>query len=80
MRTVGRAVFPFLVVGALWELVARSGLFHARLFPRLEEVASAFVRLTADGILPHHARWASFLSRLTYVVVDELHVAAARCG
>jgi len=26
------------------------------------------------GILPHHARWATFLMRLRYVVVDELHL------
>lgn len=26
------------------------------------------------GILPHHARWARFLARLRYVVVDEIHV------
>jgi DEAD/DEAH box helicase domain-containing protein len=26
------------------------------------------------GILPNHARWATFLMRLRYVVVDELHV------
>src|SRR5438309_11932044 len=25
------------------------------------------------GILPSHARWATFLKRLRYVVVDELH-------
>jgi NitT/TauT family transport system permease protein len=55
VRAAGRAVFPFLVVGAIWELIARSGIFHPRLFPRLEEVASAFARLTAEGILPHHA-------------------------
>jgi DEAD/DEAH box helicase domain-containing protein len=26
------------------------------------------------GILPHHDRWARFLARLSYVVVDELHI------
>lgn len=26
------------------------------------------------GVLPHHGRWATFLHRLRYVVVDELHV------
>ena len=25
------------------------------------------------GVLPHHARWATFLMRLRYVVLDELH-------
>ena len=27
-----------------------------------------------SGVLPHHDRWATFLGRLRYVVVDELHV------
>ena len=48
-------IVPFVVVGALWELVAHSGAFPRRLFPPLEEVAATFVRLSAAGILPQHA-------------------------
>jgi NitT/TauT family transport system permease protein len=54
-RIVARTAFPFLVVGALWELVAHFGIFPPRLFPPLEQVASACFRLTIEGILPHHA-------------------------
>jgi len=53
-RTPVRTAIPFIVVFGLWELVARLGIFPKRLFPTLEEVAETFVRLTAQGILPHH--------------------------
>lgn len=53
-RTPARTAIPFIVVFGLWELVARLGIFPKRLFPTLEEVAETFVRLTAEGILPHH--------------------------
>jgi NitT/TauT family transport system permease protein len=54
-RSVLRTAVPFLVVGGLWEAVARAGIFHPRLFPTLEAVASQLWRLTASGVLPHHA-------------------------
>jgi NitT/TauT family transport system permease protein len=54
-RTIGRNVFPFAVVGTIWEIVAWAGVFPRRLFPTIEEVAAAFYRLTIDGILPLHA-------------------------
>jgi len=50
-----RNAFPFAVVGAMWEAVAHLGLFPAQFFPSLETIAAAFVRLTLDGVLPHHA-------------------------
>jgi NitT/TauT family transport system permease protein len=54
-RIVARNAFPFLVVGALWEIVARSGIFPRKLFPTLEDIARSLVDLTISGILPHHA-------------------------
>jgi NitT/TauT family transport system permease protein len=54
-RAIVRNAFPFVVVGGIWEIVAHLGIFPPRLFPPLEVVAAAFWRLTASGILPHHA-------------------------
>jgi NitT/TauT family transport system permease protein len=54
-RAAARTALPFLLVGALWEITAHLGLFPPRLFPPLEDVASALVRLTVAGILPRHA-------------------------
>ena len=53
-QVIARNAFPFIVVLGLWEIVAHLGVFPPRLFPPLEEVAAAFVRLTRSGILPHH--------------------------
>jgi NitT/TauT family transport system permease protein len=50
-RVAARNAFPFLVVGALWEITAHFGLFPPRLFPPLETIAAAAVRLTVSGIL-----------------------------
>ena len=38
-----------------WEITARSGVFPPKLFPTLETVGDALVRLTMSGILLHHA-------------------------
>ncbi len=54
-RHVTRNIFPFLVVGAIWEAAAWAGIFPHRLFPPIEEIVATFVRLTLAGILPHHA-------------------------
>jgi NitT/TauT family transport system permease protein len=53
-RVIARNAFPFVVVLGLWEIVARLGVFPPKLFPSLVTVAETFVRLTANGILPHH--------------------------
>lgn len=55
LRTAADAALPFIVVGALWEVVAWAGVFPTLLFPPLERVAVTFVRLTVSGILPVHA-------------------------
>jgi NitT/TauT family transport system permease protein len=54
-RVIARNTFPFVVVGAIWEIVARAGIFPRKLFPTLEDIARSFVDLTVTGILPHHA-------------------------
>ena len=54
-RIVARNAFPFVVVGIIWEIVARSGMFPRKLFPTLGDIAETFYRLTVSGILPHHA-------------------------
>jgi NitT/TauT family transport system permease protein len=53
-RAIARNAFPFIVVFALWEITARSGVFPPKLFPSLITVAEAFFDLTVSGILPHH--------------------------
>ena len=55
LRVVARNVFPFIVVGAIWELVARSGALPNQLFPTIEQIAVRFVELTRSGILLHDA-------------------------
>lgn len=55
LRIVARNIFPFLVVGAIWEMVAWVGIFPLRLFPPIETVTKTFVELTLNGILPMHA-------------------------
>jgi NitT/TauT family transport system permease protein len=55
MWAVARNTFPFVVVGTIWEVIAHLGVFPIKLFPTLEQVASAFVRLTLSGVLPMHA-------------------------
>jgi NitT/TauT family transport system permease protein len=54
-RVIARNAFPFVVVAAIWEVLAHVGIFPVRLFPPVEAVVETFVRLTVAGILPHHA-------------------------
>lgn len=54
-RIAARTALPFLVLATIWEIVARLEIFPRRLFPPLEEIGSALVRLTLSGVLPHHA-------------------------
>ncbi|HEY1362932.1 MAG TPA: ABC transporter permease [Xanthobacteraceae bacterium] len=51
---LARTALPFLVVALAWEVTAHLGVFPRKLFPPLEEIAAAFLRLSAAGILPHH--------------------------
>lgn len=52
-----------MVVATLWQGFALYGPFPPKLFPTVDKIVSAFVRLMASGVLPVHA--ASTLLRLT---------------
>src|SRR5262249_58528650 len=52
---LAQLALPFVVVAILWEGFAIFGPFPPRLFPRIETIVSAFVRLVVTGILPLHA-------------------------
>jgi NitT/TauT family transport system permease protein len=54
LRVIWLNTFPFLVVGAIWEIVALTGVFPRQLFPTLEQIAVSFVTLSLNGILLHH--------------------------
>ena len=44
-----------MVVAILWQAFALYGPFPPKLFPTVDKIAWAFVRLTVDGVLPIHA-------------------------
>ena len=53
--SAAQLALPFAVVALLWEAFAVFGPFPPRLFPRIETIASALVRLIVTGVLPLHA-------------------------
>ena len=44
-----------MVVAILWQGFALYGPFPPKLFPTIDKIVSAFVRLTVNGVLPIHA-------------------------
>lgn len=61
MRSAGRLAaevfglaLPFVVVAAVWELIALAGVFPAKLFPSLEAVFATLTRLVVSGIIWAH--------------------------
>src|SRR5262249_60650099 len=55
MRMVSRAALTLLAVAAIYEAVARSGLFPTVLLPTLPVVARTLYAMLADGSMPMHA-------------------------
>jgi len=55
IRTILRGTLAILVVAALYELTARSGMFPRALMPTLPKVGSRLVDLLADGTMLYHA-------------------------
>jgi len=57
-----RLAFPFVVTALAWQAVAVWGPFPRQLFPGVDKIIAAFVRLLANGVLLTHA--ASTIARL----------------
>jgi NitT/TauT family transport system permease protein len=82
IRSIRRATISLLVVAAIYEAVARSGLFPAVLLPTIPTVTRALIASLADGTMLMHA--ASTLYRvligfsLAVVVGIPLGIAMAR--
>ena len=72
---IAEAIFPFIVVGIFWQAFALYGPFPPKLFPGVETIFSAFVRLTARGILPIHALSTLLRLILAFVLAGLLGVA-----
>lgn len=70
LRALGSHDFPGVVPGAY---DGDAGPEQRAWMRRHATVVLTNPEMLHSGILPHHDRWASFLARLRYVVVDELH-------
>ncbi len=55
MRSLRRAATALIVAAAIYEAVARSGIFPAVLFPTIPTVLGTLWAMTADGSMPLHA-------------------------
>lgn len=51
---LARRTMGLVLVGLLWEVVARSGLFPPALAPTVETIAAALARMALDGTLVWH--------------------------
>ena len=51
LRTLFDALVPLAVVGAAWEVFARSGVYKPALTPTLEDIAAVTIRMLASGAL-----------------------------
>ncbi|HEX8803750.1 MAG TPA: DEAD/DEAH box helicase [Acidimicrobiales bacterium] len=70
LRALTERGFPGVLAGAY---DGDAGTEERAWIRRQASVVLTNPEMLHSGILPHHDRWAKFLGRLRYVVVDELH-------
>jgi DEAD/DEAH box helicase domain-containing protein len=71
LRSLTERGFPGVVAGAY---DGDAGNEERAWIRRKATVVLTNPEMLHSGLLPHHDRWSTFLSRLRYVVLDELHV------
>ena len=55
MASALRLAFPFVVTALVWQAFALWGPFPPKLFPGIDKIVAAFVRLLLSGVLVIHA-------------------------
>jgi DEAD/DEAH box helicase domain-containing protein len=70
LRSLTERGFPGVVAGAY---DGDAGTEERAWIRKQASVVLTNPEMLHSGILPHHDRWAKFLGRLRYVVIDELH-------
>jgi DEAD/DEAH box helicase domain-containing protein len=71
LRSLNERGFPGVLAGAY---DGDAGNEERAWIRRKATVVLTNPEMLHSGLLPHHDRWAKFLSRLRYIVLDELHV------
>ncbi len=68
LKALGEFLLPFLILGTLWELLARLGIARIELLPPPTQLLRKLWELTRNGILLHHLAQSGYRLLLGYLL------------